>query len=193
MRTLMDSSSVNPESRAGTEDRLGLPIGTASTLAGSCGPKRAPAQKAPRISTTAARKMRARFDLLLRAAPGDYEPVELSVHPGLDKQSRFNDCCVTRAFALPFLEPAGDSLGDPRVDDGIETIEPRAIREDKRPKLGAVHTSLAVGNRNAEFAENFFVGGLARFDELVSKRIRIKYGKTQFAEHGRDSALDRKR
>src|SRR5438477_7707511 len=82
------------------------------------------------------------FDLLLRAAPGDYEPVELSVHPGLDKQSRFNDCCVTRAFALPFLEPAGDSLGDPRVDDGIETIEPRAI-DRKSTRLNSSHMSIS--------------------------------------------------
>src|SRR5215469_18896270 len=63
MRTLMVSSSVSGASFS--EAVVKEPLrGTAPTLVGCRGPKRAPAQKAPSISTSAARMIRARFDVL---------------------------------------------------------------------------------------------------------------------------------
>src|SRR5438045_1167340 len=66
MRTLMDSSSVNALSRSAMDFAAAAPPrGKASTLVGWRGANRAPAQKAPRISTSAVRMMRARLDVLI--------------------------------------------------------------------------------------------------------------------------------
>src|SRR5271163_3212639 len=65
-RTLMDSSSVRMPSRcatvvgAGAPDSDGLGGGTAPTLIGWCGPKRAPTQYAAKRTTSAPRITRAR-------------------------------------------------------------------------------------------------------------------------------------
>src|SRR5437762_12513934 len=70
MRTLMDSSSVNALSRSAMDFAAAAPPrGKASTLVGWRGANRAPAQKAPRISTSAARKMRVRLDVLILLMP----------------------------------------------------------------------------------------------------------------------------
>src|SRR5260370_19039152 len=76
----MDSSFVRAASRCATVLAvLEPPRGKASTLVGWRGPNRAPAQKAPRISTSAARMMRARCDVftaVMAVVPSD--PVDVN-------------------------------------------------------------------------------------------------------------------
>src|SRR5260370_17630074 len=63
------------------------PRGKASTLVGWRGPNRAPAQKAPRISTSAARMMRARCDVftaVMAVVPSD--PVDVNSIRKIEKR-----------------------------------------------------------------------------------------------------------
>lgn len=129
------------------------------------------------------------LQLLLGAAPRNHESIKMFVHAGLDEQRRFDKRGVMRPVALPFVELAQNRFGDTRVDDGVQAREFRAICEYQSSKLGAVHPCLAVGDRWTKFAEDLFVGGLARLKEFVRERVGVKNGETQFPQHGRDRAL----
>ncbi len=111
------------------------------------------------------------------------------MNAGLNEQRGFDKRGVARAIALPFVELAKDNFCDARVDDGIEPVELGAIGENQRRELGAVHAALTIGNRRAEFAEDFLVGRLAGLDQFVSERVGVKNRKTQFAEHRCNGAL----
>lgn len=127
--------------------------------------------------------------LLFRTAPSDHQPIEMFVYAGFDEQRSFDKCRVARAFALPFVELPQDNLRDPWMDNGVEPVEFGVIGKDQRAEFASVHTALAIGDRRTEFAEHFFVGGLARLYEFVRKRVGVKDREAQFAEHGRDGAF----
>lgn len=129
------------------------------------------------------------FELLLRAAPGDDKAVKMFVHAGLDEQGGFDERGVARAVALPFVELAGNHFTDPRVNNGVETLEFGAILEHNRSKLGTVYPALIVGDGRAKFVKDLLVGWLAGLDKFVSQRIGVKNRKPEFAQDLSDNAF----
>src|SRR5207249_10488701 len=61
--------------------------------------------------------------------------------------------------------------------------------EDNRAELCAVHAAGCIYDRITEFLDDFIVGGLAWFDELVRQPVRVENREAHFAEHGGNGAF----
>src|SRR6266478_204895 len=88
---------------------------------------------------------------------------------------------VAAESATPDLELAEDDLGDARVHDGVEAVQLRKVREDHRAEFCAVNAAGRIGDRGPKFLDDFGVGSLAGFDELVREGVRVKHCKAHFA------------
>ena len=73
-------------------------------------------------------------------------------------------------------------------------IEPRAllrISEYDAAKLCAVHFAVRVQDVFVKNGDDFVVGGLAGFQQLVAQRVGVQHGNIAVAEHGGDRCLAR--
>jgi hypothetical protein len=129
------------------------------------------------------------LELLFGLAPGDDEAVEGLVKARFDEEGGFNKDSVTRSGALPFGELLKSSFLDARMDDGVEAVEPAAVREDDSSELAAVDALVGGEDIGAEFLDDFAVSALAGFGELVGETVGVEYVKLQLTEHGSDHAF----
>jgi len=116
-------------------------------------------------------------------------PSSFFVDAGFDEQRRFDEDGVADAAAPPDLELAKDDFGDARVHDGVEAVQLGTIREDHGTEFRPIDAAGRIGDRRPKFLEDFGVGRLAGFDQLVGKGICIKHCKPHFAEHGGNGAF----
>jgi hypothetical protein len=129
------------------------------------------------------------LELLLGAAPGDYEAIEILVIAGFDEQRGFDEGGLASAIACPFRKFLVNGDFDARVKDRVEASEFGRVGEDNGGEFCAIYASVVGEDRGAEFANDFVVSGLAGLDEFVGEGIGVEDVEAQFAKHGGDGGF----
>jgi hypothetical protein len=126
------------------------------------------------------------LELLIGAAPGDDEAVEIFVVTRFHEQGGFDEGGGSSAVTGPFVELAVCGCFYARVKDDVEAGELCVVVENDCGQLCAIDAIVWIEDGGAEFAEDFVVGRLAGLDEFVREGIGVENVEAEFAQHGGD-------
>ena len=122
-------------------------------------------------------------------APSHDQSVQRLVDIRFDEQSRFDESGIARTTALPFVELTEDDAGDAWMHDSVKAVEFGAVGKNNGGEFVAINAPVGVSDDGAEFADDFGISGLARFDKFVGQGIGVEHSEAHITEHGGNRAF----
>ncbi len=129
------------------------------------------------------------MQLLLRPAPRHDDFAHRAFNSSLEDQWRIDN---NHAGGIPSPLRVGEFLragNDMRVDDGVEGLEELRVGEYQWAQLPAVNAATGIENPFSKSLDDFLIGGLARFNDLVPQAVGVDDVRAQFLEMPRCGAF----
>ena len=129
------------------------------------------------------------LDLLLGAAPSDYETIQFWKVTGFDQEGRLDEGDVASAAAGPFVQLLLNGFFDAWVNNSVQASELFIVRKSYGSELGAIDAAPETENFRTELTQDFVVGGLTTLEESVREGIGVEDREAHLAKHGGDGAF----